>query len=249
MDLEWDDDEVVKWPLRRDTEFVFDKMTRVTLAEVGRGDPQTILDVGCGRGLDACSLSCPGRLVVGLEPSRTMLGLAQENDIEGRVLLVQGIAEHPPFKDSVFDRIMCKGALDHFFDPAGCTNSLHEKLKPGGKLVVAVANFESLSCLLSRRLTPLLQKLSGKGNARREFWEPPDDHLYVFNYANLKDLLSQRFEIQKMEGVSIMWGFPYWGDFLNMLPPGITRGILSVMGRIAARLPFLSDVIVVVAGR
>ncbi|MFQ6111430.1 MAG: class I SAM-dependent methyltransferase [Nitrospinota bacterium] len=203
----------------------------------------------CGRGTDALQLCRPGRLVVGLEPSRAMLRQAKKNGAGNRLLLVQGVAEQPPFKTGVFDRIVCKGAIDHFSNPALCVYRLCSRLKPGGKLVVAVANFESLSCWLARRFSPIAQTLKGKGSAHREFWEPPEDHLHLFHYANLKMLLGRHCSLEKMEGLSLMWGFPHWGDFLDRLPRGMAQGILKVMDSVASRMPFFGDVILAVARR
>lgn len=249
VDVEWNDDDVVRSPVREDTTFVFHRMTEATLSEVERGNPKAILDVACGRGIDALRLYRPGRLVVGLEPSRVMLDYARKNGEGCKLHLVQGIAEQPPFKAGVFDSIMCKGALDHFSDPLLSVRSLYHNLKPGGKLVIAVANFESLSCWLSRRLSPFLSVFRGGESRRRRFWEPPEDHLHLIHYANLKELLGSPFRLEKMEGVSLMWGFPYWGSLLERLPREVTQGVLKVTGRVASRMPFFGDVIIAVSRR
>jgi SAM-dependent methyltransferase len=178
-----------------------------------------------------------------------MLKLARENGAGGKLHLVQGAAERPPFKTAVFDRVMCKGALDHFLDPALCISSIFRSLKPGGKLVVAVANFESLSSRLARIFSFVVRILRGKEGNSRKFWDPPEDHLYVFHYANLRRLLDGPLVLEKMEGISIMWGFPWWGSLLERLPRHIARGILNLSGRIAARAPSLGDVIVAVSRR
>lgn len=248
VDLDWSDEGLFQ-ALKLDTEFVFARMTEATLTAVRKGDHRVVLDVGCGRGSDALRLCGPGRLVVGLEPSRIMLRTARENGAGSGLQLVQGRAEEPPFKSAVFDCVVCKGALDHFSDPALSLRNLYQNLKPGGKLVVAVANFESLSCLLARKLYPLMQTMRGGGNTRRKFWDPPEDHLHVFYYANLKRLLGGLFRLEKIEGTSIMWGFPYWGNFLEKLPRSVALGILTVTGSVASRLPLWGDVIIAVGRR
>jgi SAM-dependent methyltransferase len=249
IDLDWNDDDVLRLPFTSDTEYVFRRMTEATLSEAGHGDPGMVLDVGCGRGVDALRLYRPGRIIVGLEPSRTMLRLAKENGSDGKLLLVQGIAEQPPFRPGIFDLVMCKGALDHFPDPALCVSNWYDVLRPGGRLVVAVANFESLSCRLGKRFLPAIQRLKGNGKVEREFWEPPEDHLHLFHYVNLKNLLERHFKLHKVEGISLMWGFPYWGGLLDRLPRRVSQTILHIAGRIASKLPFFGDVIIVVATR
>jgi ubiquinone/menaquinone biosynthesis C-methylase UbiE len=249
VDLDWTDDDVVSAPFRLDTEYVFNRMTETTLAEVERGNPRSVLDVGCGRGFDALRICRPGRLVVGLEPSRAMLKMIKKNDAHGGLQLVQGIAEQPPFKEGSFDRVMCKGALDHFYDPRLSISRMYENLKPGGLLVVAVANFESLSCRLARIISAASQKVTGKRSGRRRFWDPPEDHQHIFHYIIFAELISARFSLERIEGVSIMWGFPYWGGLLDRLPRELGLAVLAVLGSVASRLPFLGDVLVAVARR
>jgi 2-polyprenyl-3-methyl-5-hydroxy-6-metoxy-1,4-benzoquinol methylase len=42
------------------------------------------------------------------------------------------------------DKVVCKGALDHFADPDKALQQIATAIKPGGSAVIAIANFESL---------------------------------------------------------------------------------------------------------
>ncbi len=66
-----------------------------------------ILDVGCGSGFAESFFK--GKYV-GVDPSRELLKKADGN-------VVQGVAEKLPFKDDVFDFILCVSSLHNFDNP------------------------------------------------------------------------------------------------------------------------------------
>jgi len=122
VDLEWNDDDVVPPQVTPDLVFLFDRMIEATIAKVDPTRGDKVLDVGCGRAVDAIQMARKGGKPVGIEPSRTMLGHSRECVAESGtgVDLVQGIGERLPFKSGSFDWVVCKGALDHFPDPYEC---------------------------------------------------------------------------------------------------------------------------------
>jgi SAM-dependent methyltransferase len=76
----------------------------------GLGDAATVLNVGAGTG----NYEPTDRLVVAVEPSRTMID--QRADEAGPV--VRGVAEHLPFADGTFDAAMATLTLHHWRDVA-----------------------------------------------------------------------------------------------------------------------------------
>jgi len=247
VDLDWNDDDVVPKVVHPNLEFLFDQMLRLTLEEVAASPGQLILDVGCGRAIDGAWLSKKGAQVVGLEPSRVMLARAREYLCENNtpVALIQGIGERLPFRSHCFDKVMCKGALDHFLSPDQTMKEFARVLKPGGELIISIANFESLGFRLGKKLYPLTKFLSPSLAKERKPWELPPDHTYRFDYSLLMGLAKQHFQIKNTKGISLFFGIPLWGSFLSKLPHPVSRALLSMLDKVARPFPSLADVILV----
>jgi SAM-dependent methyltransferase len=163
-DLNWDDEGVLPAVLSPDTEFVFRRMTEETLKAAAAANSCRVLDVGCGRAIDAAALAKKGGLLFGCEPSRIMLRKAREGLRKSgeTVRLVGSLAETLPFAGQSFHRVVCKGAIDHFFSPERAVGEMGRVACLGGKVVISVANFESLSCFLSWNLNRFV---SGSGTS------------------------------------------------------------------------------------
>jgi len=247
IDLEWTDDDVVPSVVYPDLEFLFQQMLDLTLEEVGAGHGELILDIGCGKAVDGAKLAEKGALVIGLEPSHIMLDRAKEHLGENnlKVALAQGIGENLPFKSHSFDKVMCKGALDHFFSPSKTMEEISRVLKPEGEMVIAIANFESLGFRVGKTLYPVSKLLYPARYVARKPWEPPPDHQYKFDYPFLCSLTKEHFEIRKRKGISLLFGLPLWGSFLHKLPNSLSYAILKVLDKIARPFPSLADVIVI----
>jgi ubiquinone/menaquinone biosynthesis C-methylase UbiE len=245
IDLEWDDDDVVPDVLYPNLDFLFQQMLHLTLKEVAPDHGELILDVGCGRAIDGTRLSEKGAQVVGLEPSRVMLIRAKEylTENNGRVVLAQGIGENLPFKSHSFDKVMCKGALDHFLSPGKTMDEIARVLKPRGEMIVSIANFDSLGFRLGKRLYPVTKFLSPSLAKERKPWELPLDHKCKFDYPVLGSLVKQHFEIKKTKGISLFFGLPLWGSFLSRLPRSVSYALLKSLDKLARPFPSLADVI------
>ncbi len=245
VNLEWDDAEVVPERVYPDTAFVFNRMTQETRAMVGLRSGEVVLDIGCGRALDALHLARKGGRAIGLDPSGRMIAAARGCIRDSDVALVRGIGEALPFRRHSIDKAICKGSLDHFVDPPKTISEMHHVLKPGGEAVIAIANFESLGCRLGRVWHPMAKRLPFAGKNERLPWEIPPDHTYKFDYPLLKSLVGCHFEVGKTVGISLLWTAPYWGKALALLPRRLSAALLALMDRIARRFPSLSDVIVI----
>jgi ubiquinone/menaquinone biosynthesis C-methylase UbiE len=245
VDLEWDDAGVIPQKLYPDTTFVFTRMEEETIGMVSLVPGEIVLDIGCGRALDAMRLAREGGKAVGLEPSRKMIALARGHIGDGDVSLVRGIGEALPFKKHSLDKVMCKGSLDHFVDPEESVAEMHRVLKPEGEVVIALANFSSLGCRLGRLWYPVGKKLPFGEKDERQPWQPPPDHTYKFDYQLLRRVVAHHFEVKRTMGISLLWQAPFWGKTLALLPRWISQTILALGDRIARRFPSMSDVIVI----
>ena len=243
VDLEWGDEGVVPEKIYPDTHFVFTRMGQVAWAMVAPQKGEVVLDIGCGRAVDALELAKQGGRAIGLDPSRTMIMEAKSCIGDREVDLVRGIGEALPFKRCSLDKVMCKGALDHFADPLRTMEEISRVLKPKGEMIIAIANFESLSCRLGRAWYPIISRFKRLKDERLP-WEPPPDHTYRFDYSMLCELVGHHFDVGKTLGVSLLWTAPYWGKILSILPGRGSAIILAFLDRIARRFPALSDVIV-----
>jgi demethylmenaquinone methyltransferase / 2-methoxy-6-polyprenyl-1,4-benzoquinol methylase len=110
---------------------------RQTLVRAGLAAGMSMLDVGCGTGLSAGaarSIVGPQGYVVGVEPSRGMLGEA----LGGQRLHagVRGIAESLPISNNRFDFLCMSFALRHVADLQRAFQEFQRVLKPNGILLL-----------------------------------------------------------------------------------------------------------------
>lgn len=247
FDLDWGDEDVVPEIIFPDTMFIFKRMGEVILEMASPIDGERVLDVGCGRAIDALQFAKNGALAIGLDPSsKMMLGAKSflNDNSDGNVDLVRAIGEAMPFKNRSLDKIICKGALDHFADMPKTMFDMAQALKPTGSAIIAIANFDSLSCKIGRNWFPIVKKLYRQTGDRHP-WQPPEDHNYKFDCPILKSTVAKDFKVQKIKGMSLLWTAPYWGKILSLMPKWLSNGTLKTLDGIASRLPSLADVIVI----
>lgn len=109
---------------------------------VGGGWPSSVLDVGVGSGRALAQLGAPGRRVVGIDPSPTMLALAAERLRRQWVTaaLLRSDALRLPFAAGTFDAVLSLFVLDLLPEPEvpEAVAEFERVLTPGGRLVVGV---------------------------------------------------------------------------------------------------------------
>jgi SAM-dependent methyltransferase len=247
IDLNWDDNEVLPDRIRPDVEFLFYRMSRATIDMLDPRPGERILDIGCGRAIDIVNMSKSGAMLIGIEPSFVMISHARETlKLDGQnTHVLQAIGESIPIIAGSIDKVICKGALDHFADPDRALQQMAEAIKPEGKAVIAIANFDSLGFKLGKFIFWVRRILRIKNPYKRLPWEPPPDHTVKFNYGLLIKLASQYMKVEKVTGVSMLCCVPGWGDFLAGLSEGTARSSLLTFDRAARLLPWLSDVIII----
>ena len=245
-DLEWDDRDLFPDVIYPDVYFLLQRTNEVTLEIVDARPGELILDIGCGRAMDGVNMAKMGAQVIGLEPSPQMLKHAKKyiSEHEAGISLIRGIGEGLPFGERSIDKVVCKGALDHFPKPHEVIAQMAEVLKPDGKAIIAIANFGSLGFKIARLIWRIRKAFGVKAPDARMPWELPEDHTLEFNYKVLKDMTKERLEVESVSGVSLLFGMPWWGVFLAKLPQNISLAILRSLDNLARHLPSLSDVVV-----
>jgi ubiquinone/menaquinone biosynthesis C-methylase UbiE len=119
------------------------------LLEIDPSD--SVLEVGCGPGvgLELAAARAYQGLVVGIDPSETMLGMAQRRNraqIEaGRVELRLGTVDQLPFGDATFDKAMTMNSLHLWQDPVAGLKEMMRTLRRGGRIAVAITRFSYAS--------------------------------------------------------------------------------------------------------
>jgi SAM-dependent methyltransferase len=107
-----------------------------------------ILDVGCGRGFLPAIMREHGWDAYGVELSPTAADHATR---ELGIPMFVGDFLDSPYPTGSFDVLVFWHVLEHLEDPVSCLRKAREILRPGGLLLVAVPNFESLQARFSRR--------------------------------------------------------------------------------------------------
>jgi ubiquinone/menaquinone biosynthesis C-methylase UbiE len=247
FDLDWDDKHVVPQVIFPDLEFFFDRLSEATLDAVNPRNGETVLDVGCGRANDAMDLARRGGSCLGLEPSETMICHAKREiakDGTG-VALLRGIGEDMPLKSHSFDKVVCKGALDHFPTPERAVKEMARVVKPGGTVIITVANLDCLGFRLGRTFFVRFRKLLRREESIYEkIWQTPFDHTFRFDYKTLNKMVRQHMKVDESIGISLFFASPWWGSILSRLPRPMSRGMLRMLDVLARHIPSLSDGVV-----
>ena len=244
VDLDRDMSDVIPTGSALDSEFLFRRMEEATFEALGPAEGRRLLDVAAGVGQDGRELASRGAWSVGVEPSGRMTALALLEAEKGShcVGWVRAWSESLPFRTGTFDGAFCKGALDHFDDPARCIQETARITAEGGRVVFAVANFESLGCRLARVVDRILGR-HGRRRGRR-LYDVPSDHFTRYDPQLLREQLELHLVIDSWKGVSLFWGVSAWSRVLGWLPKGAARVLLRVADAIARRAPRWADVIV-----
>jgi ubiquinone/menaquinone biosynthesis C-methylase UbiE len=107
------------------------KKYRLIQKNLGIGEENTLLDVGCGTGFSFEIFRCR---ITGIDSSKDML--KESKKASRNTAFVQGKAEHLPFKNEAFDIIICVSAFHNFKGPR---KALEEMKRVGkGKGVITI---------------------------------------------------------------------------------------------------------------
>jgi len=103
---------------------------------------KTMLEVGCGAGIDLVRFARAGVKVTGIDLSTTAIELASKNIRQnGLVADLQVMnGESMQFPDNSFDVVYAHGVLQYTADPNMMIAEIYRVLKPGGEFIVMVYN-------------------------------------------------------------------------------------------------------------
>lgn len=252
VDLDRDMSDVIPTGTTPESEFLFDRMTSVTLGMTRPAPGRLVLDVASGVGQDSIALCAQGATVIGAEPSGRMTGMARlfaEGKQGAMPFWVRGWSDALPFATGTFDATFCKGALDHFDCPDQAIAEMARVTATRGRVILAIANFDSLACRVGRVLDHLHEDMRGRGAVSgRRGYDAPSDHFTRYDLGLMREQAERHLEVSELVGVSLAWGMPTWSKLSAQLPKAICRPILQSLDALARRFPSVSDV-VVLAGR
>lgn len=131
---------------------------------------KTLLEVGCGAGIDLVRFARAGVSVTGIDLSTTAIDLArkyiEQNGLKADLRVMNG--ESIQFPDDSFDVVYAHGVLQYTADANKMISEIHRVLKPGGEAILMVYNRRSWLNLM-RKVTkvalehedaPVLKKYS-----------------------------------------------------------------------------------------
>jgi SAM-dependent methyltransferase len=103
---------------------------------------RSVLEVGCGAGVDLARFAKGGAVVTGVDLAASAIDLARANfeqqGLQGRFEVADG--ERLPFPDNSFDLVYAHGVVQYTADPQRLVEECRRVLKPGGEAVFQVYN-------------------------------------------------------------------------------------------------------------
>ena len=239
-----------RWPRGEDGLYYLRRLAVVPVEETAAGASGRLLEVAAAEAVHACKLAARGLAAHVLEPSAVMLGRARAQMAERGVYLhlVRGIAEALPYPDHTFDRVLIDAAIDHLSAPDAGLREMVRVLKPDGRFLVSFVNYGSLSVRWSRLLYRLHGLLVPSQRAAHHFWDTPVpvEHTFEATYRNVGRLCGQYLELERVVGVSLLWGTPGWPALLVRLGGARATRVLTRLDGWARRVPALADYVLMV---
>lgn len=228
----------------RDSVYIYQAIedTMVDLAAEAPGG--RVLDVACGTGKVAMRIADRGCTAVGAEASIDMIGVGRYIQPDSKAVMVRSIAEQLPFADASFDRVICQGSLDHFVDGNAFMREAARVTKPDGRVVIALANFESVSCRIGRRIDRLRWRLGWQRPPWRRYWQTPEDHNVRGDIHYVRSLGGRALELERCTGISMLWLMFGYSRLIDRVPDRPARSILKGLDRFARRHARHSDMII-----
>lgn len=252
LDLQYTIDQFVM-DGKRDTVLYLDRVEAAVRETVGWAEPVAgrrprLLDVACGTGQQAARLHHQGWDAVGIDASESMLQLGPflSEEVPRLVCRVRAIGERLPFRDASFDVVLCQGSMDHFAHPRRFVSEATRLLRPGGRLIIALANYDSLSCHVGRNLYRLRKRLGLPVPTDGRYWLIPHDHTFKGTYRLLRAMGGDGLEMEQLYGVSLFQFMDGWRDLLNRLPERVATAAWRIADRLAYFVPAAADLDVAV---
>ena len=120
---------------------------------------KSVLEVGCGAGVDLARFAKGGARVVGIDLTASAIELAKANfaqqRLDGDLQVANG--ECLPFGDDSFDLVYAHGVVQYSADPRRVVEECWRVLKPGGEAIFQVYNRISWLNALSKLMKVSLE--------------------------------------------------------------------------------------------
>ena len=155
--------------------------------EFGMKKGQRLLDIGCGRGDFTKGFKDLGLEVAGIDRERGDSDMFKEIDVR-----ISNDLEHDrfPFDDNSFDVVFSKSVIEHIQNPDTFMKEQMRVLKPGGRVVAMVPDWQSQIFI---------------------FYDDPT-HLHPYTASGLKDLLAMHgfanAEAELFYQLPVLWKYP-----------------------------------------
>ena len=111
------------------------KLVLSLLRQNGVQTPSSVLEAGCGWGVNLDALEKAGYQVMGFDISRRILELI---DRPGRRLAEADLMQDLPTDAGLFDAVLALDVIEHLDDDRAALNRLGKMVRPGGLLIVSV---------------------------------------------------------------------------------------------------------------
>ena len=184
--------------------------------------PGLVLDAGCGNGWLSLAANEKGFCVVSLDIS--MKAIKERRLIEGKrndVFFVRASLTSLPFRDHVFDSVMCADVLEHIHDIVLALSAIHRVLKSAGRLCVSIPNGLNYGLFYERIIfsdilknmrrvydTSKAKDLLKEGLHTEHELSDKCGHVHQFTIGNLKQLLTRGgFEITEWQNLGFVYSY------------------------------------------
>ena len=124
-------------------EYRYDKLNYLPrLVDFDSYRGKTLLEIGCGAGVDLVRFARAGAVVTGVDLSGTAIDLARQNiaqnGLDASLQIMNG--EALQFADDSFDVVYAHGVLQYTADTGKMVSEIHRVLRPGGEAILMVYN-------------------------------------------------------------------------------------------------------------
>lgn len=155
-----------------------------------------VLDVGCGAGIILNAIQA--RHKTGVDLCTRMLERARLR-CGSDVKLVEASAEHLPFEDRAFDRVLCSEVIGHVQTPENVVRELQRVLKPDGVLVVTIPASQRIVAIKKVLQRFGLYRLLLGSRKQGVYCPPANDDWYLHHYTpdSLAALLGGGFQVER----------------------------------------------------
>lgn len=184
---------------------------------------KSILEVGCGVGIDLARFAKGGAKVSGIDLAEKSIELARQHfsqqNLAGR--LKRGDGEKLTFEDNSFDCVYAHGVIQYTANDQQMVNEIFRVLKPGGQAIMMVYNRLSWLNFLSKMLkvkmehtdAPVLKKYS-----KKEFLA------LLSNFSDIT-LIPERFPVKSklQKGVKAIFFNNLFVPLFNLIPRKLTN--------------------------